>query len=136
MLTTRSPHLLRRLAGLLAVPALLLTAAACGDDDDSAGGGSFCDQARSLEAQFEDIDDPTSEEFSAALDAIRDMDPPAEIAEDWETMVSALDVFNDIDIENPDPSVLEEFEAEAANMEAASERVGTYMEEECGFTLD
>ena len=132
---TRSPHVLRRVLGLTAVPALLLTAAACGDDDDSAG-GSFCDQARSVEERFDEIQDPTTEEFGAALDAIRDMDPPAEIADDWNTMVSALDVFNDIDLENPDPNALAEFEAEAAEMEAASERVSTYMQEECGFALD
>jgi hypothetical protein len=132
MYTTRSTPLLRRMVGLAAVPALLLTVAACGDDDDSAGGGSFCDQARALEDRFQDIDDPTSDEFSSALDAIGDMDPPAEIADDWDTMVGALDSLRDIDLENPDPDALAEFDSES--MQEASDRVDTYMEEECGIT--
>ena len=55
MYTTRSTHLLRRLVGFAAVPALLLTAAACGDDDDSAGSsGSFCEKAKQLDEEFAD----------------------------------------------------------------------------------
>jgi hypothetical protein len=127
--TTAHP-LVRRLAGFAAVPALLLGVAACGDDDDSAG-GSFCDQAESLNERFNEIEDPTSEQFAAALDAIREVDPPAEIADDWNTLVSALDGLENIDLENPDPAALAELES--AGMQEASDRIDTYMSEECGI---
>jgi hypothetical protein len=131
MLSARSP-LARRIVGLAAAPALLLAFAACSDDDggDSAG-GNFCDQARSLDTAFDDVDDPTSAEFGEALDRIRSMDPPAEIADDWNQMVSALDGLEDIDLENPDPEALADFDTEA--MQQASDNVDAYMSEECGI---
>jgi hypothetical protein len=116
---------------MAAVPALLLGFAACGDDDDSAGGGGFCDQADSLNQTFDEVDDPTSAEFSEALDRIRAMDPPAEIADDWDQLVSALDAFEDIDLENPDPEALAAFDSE--EMQQASDRIDEYMSEECGI---
>ena len=128
MLSARSP-LARRIVGLAAVPALLLAFAACSDDDSA--GGDFCDQARSLDSAFDDIDDPSSAEFSEALDQIRSMDPPAEIADDWNEMVSALDGFEDIDLENPDPDALAELDTEG--MQEATDNVDTYMSEECGI---
>lgn len=129
MPSARSP-LARRIVGIAALPALLVGLSACGDDDDSAGSGDFCDQARSLDSAFNDIEDPTSAEFGAALDRIRAMDPPAEIADDWEQLVSALDGFENIDLENPDPDALADLDTEA--MQEASDRVDAYMKDECG----
>jgi hypothetical protein len=131
-MTTSSPTLARRVLGLAAVPALLVGLAACGDDDDdSASGGDFCDQAESLNETFEEIDDPTSEQFAEALDRIRSMDPPEAIADDWNQLVEALEGFEDIDLENPDPSVLAALEDE--DVQAAGDRVDEYMSEECGI---
>lgn len=129
-MTISRPTLARRVLGMAAVPALLLGFAACGDDDDSAGGG-FCDQADSLNQTFDEVDDPTSAEFGEALDRIRAMDPPAEIADDWDQLVSALDAFQDIDLENPDPEALAAFDSE--EMQQASDRIDEYMSEECGI---
>lgn len=129
-MTISRPTLARRVLGMAAVPALLLGLAACGDDDDSAGGG-FCDQADSLNQTFDEVDDPTSAEFGEALDRIRAMDPPAEIADDWDQLVSALDAFQDIDLENPDPEALAAFDSE--EMQQASDRIDEYMSEECGI---
>jgi hypothetical protein len=130
MHTQRTTHLLRRVIGLAAVPALVLTAAACGDDDEGSA-GSFCEQAEALENRMDEIEDPTTEEFSAALDEIRKLDPPAEIRDDWNTMISALDGFEDIDFENPSPEDLAAFDAEG--MQEASDNVDRYMDEECGL---
>jgi hypothetical protein len=138
-MTTSRPTLARRALGLVAVPALLVGLAACGDDDDSGGdsasgdsaSGDFCDQAESLNESFEQIDDPTSEQFADALDRIRSMDPPEEIADDWNQLVSALEGIEDIDLENPDPEALAALETE--EMEAAGERVDEYLSEECGI---
>jgi len=126
---TSRPTLARRVLGLAAVPALMVGFAACGDDD-SAGGG-FCDQAESLNETFDEIDDPTSEQFGDALDRIRAMDPPEEIADDWNQLVTALDGLEDIDLENPDPDALAALDTE--EMQQASDRVDEYMSEECGI---
>ena len=131
-MTTSRPTLARRVLGLVAVPALLVGLAACGDDDDdSASGGDFCDQAESLNETFEQIDDPTSAEFGEALDRIRAMDPPEEIADDWNQLVQALEGFEDIDLENPDPEVLATLDSE--EIQAAGDRVDDYLAEECGI---
>ena len=131
-MTTSRPTLPRRALGLAAVPALLVGLAACGDDDDdSASGGDFCDQAESLNETFEQIDDPTSAEFGEALDRIRAMDPPEEIADDWNQLVQALEGFEDIDLENPDPEALAALDSE--EMQAAGARVDDYLAEECGI---
>jgi hypothetical protein len=131
-MTTSRPTLARRVFGLAAVPALLVGLAACGDDDDSAsGGGDFCGQAESLNDTFEQIDDPTSAQFGEALDRIRSMDPPEAIADDWNQLVQALEGFEDIDLENPDPEALAAFDSE--DMQAAGDRVDEYMAEECGI---
>lgn len=127
MHTTRSTHLLRRLLGLAAVPTLLLTAAACGgDDDDSAGSsGSFCEKARQLDEEFADSESDDGPDMEAALAAFSDLDPPAEIADEWDTMLGAIqggDAFDPNDTEA------------MAEFEAASEKVNTYMEEECGIS--
>jgi hypothetical protein len=131
-MTTSRPTLARRVLGLVAVPALLVGLAACGDDDDdTAGGGDFCDQAESLNETFEQIDDPTSAEFGEALDRIRAMDPPEEIADDWNQLVQALEGFEDIDLENPDPEALAALDSE--EMQASGARVDDYLAEECGI---
>ena len=130
-MTTSRPTLARRALGLVAVPALLVGLAACGDDDDGAGGGDFCDQAESLNETFEQIDDPTSAEFGEALDRIRAMDPPEEIADDWNQLVQALEGFEDIDLENPDPEALAALDSE--EMQASGARVDEYLAEECGI---
>jgi hypothetical protein len=127
MHTTRSTYLLRRLVGLAAVPTLLLTAAACGDDDDSAGSkDSFCEKARQLDDEFAESETGDSPDINAALAAFGELDPPAEIADDWDTMLGAIQggeaAFDPTDTEA------------MAEIEAASEKVNTYMEEECGIS--
>src|SRR5690606_37612932 len=121
----------RRLLAGLAVPALALALAACGDDDESSASSEpFCDAARELEERFSNIDPSTPEEFEEAIAAINELDPPAEIADDWETMMNAFESLTDIDL--TDPNAFDE--SAFSDAEAASERVGEYMEEECGIT--
>ena len=133
MLSARSPRA-RRIVGLAAAPALLLALVACGDDDDGSGdsaGGDFSEQARSLSDRYDEMEEPTREQFGDALDAIRSMDPPAEIAGDWDTMMDALEGFEDIDLENPDPEPMAALEDPEA--QEASDRVDAYMSDECGI---
>lgn len=132
MQTTRTTHLMRRMLGLAAVPALVFAMAACGDDEESggssggdSGGGdssSFCDDAREVEEAGENMDENDPGAIEDALTALQNLDPPAEIADEWDLLFSSEAVAFD---DNGQPS--EEYAA-------ASEVVGTYMEEECGLT--
>jgi hypothetical protein len=132
-MSTSRPTLARRALGLAAAPALLVALAACGDDDDSggdsasgSGSGDFCQQAESLSETFEEIDNPTSQQFADALDRI---DPPEAIADDWNRVISALEGIEDIDPENPDPEALAALET--PEVAAAGDRVDEYLSEEC-----
>lgn len=126
MISSR-PTVARRVLGLAAVPALLVGLAACGDDDDSAG--DFCDSARDIDETFEEIDDPTSADFGAIADTMAGIDPPSEIADDWDTMADGFERLQDVDFTDP-----ESFdEADFADADAASTRVTDYLEEECNI---
>lgn len=127
---TRSIPLLRRALGLAAVPALLVTAAACGDSDGGGGDtASFCDRFQELDERYSGIDDPTDEDFTDAIDEIAELDPPAEIEDDWNTMIEAFRSFADIDVSDPEALADVDF----TEAEAASDRVDSYLSEECGI---
>ena len=121
MPTTRSTS---RLSGLAATTALLLAAAACGGDDGrTAEVSEFCDQATALDEQFSDTDDVTSSDVGEAIEAFTELEPPGEIAEEWDTMLGSFQGSASVD--PTDPEVVEE-------MRDASDEVNAFMEEECG----
>jgi hypothetical protein len=131
MSAIRSVHLLRRTVGLAAVPTLLLTVAACGGDDGG-GNSSFCDAANEVDETFDSVDDPASAEYRAAIDQLEALDPPAEIADDWDLMVEMLGRLTEIDVNDPEATAgLNLDEADAA-----ADRVATYLEEECGIETE
>ena len=122
----------RRIFGLAAAPALLIGLAACGDDDDSASSADFCDSAREIDESFAEIDDPTEADFGDIADTMGSIEPPAEIADDWNTMVESLQSLADVDMS--DPAAIEQLDqAQFADANEAFENVGTYLEEECGI---
>lgn len=123
----RPAHLLHRTLGPAAVSALLLAAAACGGDG---GDSSFCDAANEVNDTFDSIDDPATEEYSAAVDRLAELDPPSEIADDWAVMVQMLDGIAEIDVNDPEAA------DDLAEAESAANRVGTYLDEECGIEID
>jgi hypothetical protein len=124
MPTTRPTRRLSRRAALAAAPALLLPAAACGGDDGSAGDVSeFCDKATALDERFRDTEDVTSSDVGEAIEAFTELEPPDEIAEEWDTMLGSFQGSASID--PTDPEVVEE-------TRAASDEVNAFMEEECG----
>ena len=152
---------MRRLAAILLVPVLALGAGCGGDDDDDgvSAGGDFCDQARdldeqmtALETQFEGEDIPSSEVFEQTADAIGGLadDAPSAIKGDLETLEDGVreiaEIFGDIDLSDPaalsDPENMEQLEQMGERMEAldtdiseASERVETYLSDECGLDI-
>jgi hypothetical protein len=124
MPTTRPTRRLSRRAALAAAPTLLLLAAACGGDDGSAGDVSeFCDQATALDERFSDTEDVTSSDFGEAIEAFTELEPPEQIADEWDTMLGSFQGSASVD--PADPEVVEE-------IRAASDKVNTFMDEECG----
>jgi hypothetical protein len=128
-MTTMSSTLARRAAWLAAASALLLGPAACGDDDD--GAGAFCDQARDIDEQMTDLD-LESANIADIASAMAEIEPPAEIADDWNTMVEGFERLADVDLSDPEAFG----EAEFSEAEAASDRVTTYLEVECGIDTE
>ncbi len=125
MPTTRPTRLSSRLAALAAAPALLLPAAACGGEGDSAGDVSdFCEQAAALDDRFSDTEDVTSSDFGEAIEAFTELDPPEAIAQEWDIMLGSFQGSASVD--PADPEVVEE-------IRVASDKVNTFMEEECGL---
>lgn len=143
---------MRTIAALLLLALVSFPLAACGDDDDSggadgSGGGggdaaSFCDDARDLDERFAGIgEDFDPESLAEVRNTLADLDAPAEIEDDFETLVDGFDVLiealEDIDINDPEAlqelgGLAEEFE----ESEAAADRIGTFLEEECGIESD
>lgn len=154
---------MRRLAAILFVPVLALGAGCGGDDDDNAisasASGSFCDRARlldqqmtALEEQFDSEDVPSSEVFDETADAIGSLanGAPSAIKGDLETLAAGVreiaDIFGEIDMSDPaalmDPDNAEQLEQMGERMEGldaevseASERVETYLADECDLDI-
>lgn len=127
------------------VPVLLVAMTACGGGDEGASTEAWCDLAQDFENDLDgldsmDVTDPDSvraafEEAQAAIDDAADA-APDEIKDAVETtqdgfaeLAGALeDVdYNFLDL---DMSVIEDLDAE---MEAASDEIDTFNEEECGI---
>jgi hypothetical protein len=123
-----STHLLRRAAALAAAPALALTFAACGGDDDGGGGdsASFCEE---VEGPFQGIDDPNADPEETVA-AMREVEAPDEIAEDWDTLIGALEAIQDLDAEGADDADVVE-QLSNPELQEAGENVEAYLTEEC-----
>jgi hypothetical protein len=131
-----------------------------GDGEGAFGlGGDFCAQVSDADRFFSSFDDESDvqdpAEVSAMIRQARDtldaIDPPAEIAADWNQLVGAVgelaDLFERVDFSDPqsfanledDPELLEEFmtiEQRFEGVEEAGDRVADYVREECGIELD
>lgn len=149
---------MRRRAVILLVPVLVL-GAGCGDDDDVSASGGFCDRARlldrqmtNLEEQFGSEDVPSGEAFEETADAIGGLaeGAPTAIRGDLETLEEGVreiaEIFGDIDLSDPaalsDPENMDQLEQMSERMQAldadigdASERVETYLSDECGLDI-
>ncbi len=145
----------RVLAALLAL-GLTVAVAACGDDDDSGGGdpsgtgggssGDFCDDFRAVAEDLSglaDVEDPSdfAGVYQELSGAISDIDPPEDIADDWDRLDEAVAQVADA-LEGASAEEIQSGEAFAAieeefsDFEEVGERIDTFTEEECGFTVD
>jgi len=122
----------RFVAGLAVVG--LLMAAGCGDDDD--GGASseeiktFCDGFNEINEQFADINPVANPEaLDQALEMLRDLDPPEEIADDYATVLDGFERLSEIDV--TDQNAVAQVQEELPDAEQAFNTVGDFVQEKC-----
>jgi hypothetical protein len=122
----------RFVAGLAVVG--LLMAAGCGDDDD--GGASseeiktFCDGFNEINEQFADINPVANPEaLDQALEMLRDLDPPEEIADEYATVLDGFERLSEIDV--TDQNAVAQVQDELPDAEQAFNTVGDFVQEKC-----
>ncbi|MGY1727970.1 hypothetical protein ACI79J_13460 [Geodermatophilus sp. SYSU D01062] len=147
-------------AGVAAVLGVVLLASCSGDDGGSGDGGSaadtpatsspaedtaagedFCARAADLDQRVEDAlaevegDASLPEVFRQLGDEMRDVDPPEEVAADWETMTAGLDRMADAvaDLDLTDGDSVAALEEAGSGLDTASENVEAYLRDECGI---
>jgi hypothetical protein len=116
-----------------------------GSDDDTStadsgsesGGGSveeFCTEFNALNEQFSDAE--AAEDDDAVLDALRSLDPPDEIRDDFELIVEATEAFSEVDPEDTD--ALDDIQTEFEDRGAveASGKVETFITDNCDTGTD
>jgi hypothetical protein len=109
----------------------------------------FCTQAQALvqalESAFaEEASDPQSvaAQFQQTADAMRTLDPPAEISDDWETLAGGLEQFAQAfaQFDPNDPAKASAFEQQTTQLQgqltAAGANVEKYLTEQCGIDTE
>ncbi len=128
--TTRRP-LFARLAALASLLAIVAVLASCGDDDDDGGSGgnggggdggsvsadSFCKEVKTIFTSQEG----GAQAFQNAIARLQKVDPPDEIAEDWNTVMDAWDA--------KDAS-----EVDLQATQKAGTKVQKFIRDECGVS--
>jgi hypothetical protein len=127
----------------------VLAVAGCSDsdndtaiDDDSGsgsetGGGSveeFCTEFNALDEQFSDPE--AAEDDDAVLDALRSLDPPDEIRDDFQLIVEATQAFSEVDPEDTDALADIQTEFEDRGAVEASGNVETFITDNCDTGSD
>jgi hypothetical protein len=123
---------MRRLVAGVAVVGLLAAAGCGGDDDDSTSSESieeFCDGFNEVNEQFSNIDVTDPGELENALDMLRDLDPPEEIADEYQTVLDGFQRLSEIDITDQDE--VAEVQEDLPDAEEAFNTVGQFVEDEC-----
>jgi hypothetical protein len=121
----------RYVAGLAVVG--LLMAAGCGDDGGGASSdqiNEFCDGFNEINDQFADINPVTDPgALDEALEMLRDLEPPDEIADEYETVLSGFEALSEIDITDQD--AVAQVQEDLPEAEEAFNTVGDFVEREC-----
>jgi hypothetical protein len=137
----------RTLIGLAAAGLLVFTGCSDSDSgggdsagDDSAGGDSGGSETESFCAEFQELDERFSEDAEAAADveqvlgALESLDPPEEIAEDFDLVVEVARQSAEVDTE--DDEAMAELETLSEEASEAEQRVSEFIEEECDLGTD
>lgn len=117
---------------------LALVLLGCGDSEDSAddagGNGAaaaFCERLNALEAEFaEETAVPTDDQLEQVADELRQLDPPSEIAGDFQELLEAYDVLAQVEL--GDPEAIADLEEQLEGFEAAGQRIDDWTDENCG----
>jgi hypothetical protein len=146
----------------VAAAVVLLTACGGSDEEDSASstsasstttagsnadaaGSEFCSEAGSIEERLnttiQSSADPESlpQALQEAADEIRSIQPPDEIASDWNALADGVEQVAAAvaQVDFSDPNALETFEQQIGQLESelssASTNVENYLREECGI---
>ncbi|MGH9193386.1 MAG: hypothetical protein ACRDZ0_13050 [Acidimicrobiales bacterium] len=122
-----------RIVAGVAVVGLLMAAGCGGDDDDGASSEEieqFCDGFDEINDEFADINpvtDPAA--LQEALEMLRDLEPPEEIADDYEKVLDGFQALSEIDI--TDREEVARVREQLPEAEEAFNAVGAFVEEEC-----
>lgn len=103
--------------------------------DAAAGTGSsedFCAGFEELDRRFEE-DPEAAADTEAVVDALDELDPPEEIADDYAAVIEAGRRLAELDPNDPD--AVEEAQALSEDATAAQARVSEFLETECGIDL-
>lgn len=133
------------LIGALALFSILI---GCGGSDDAAddaetasdgadgSAAAFCDRLDSLEAGLDvaDEDVPDEGQLEALVGALRQLDPPAPIAGDFDELLDAYDVLTRI--EAGDEQAAADLEEQFQEFAAAGQRVDDWTSANCGAAAD
>lgn len=118
---------------------------ATGDSDD------FCTEMEQVADKFNvepDVTNPQQaiEELDDAIELFQGIEPPAELEDEWATLLSYFDsVQSGLEgLDATDPATLEQqleelgalLEAQEPELEAAGSRIDAYLEEECGIVIE
>jgi hypothetical protein len=105
------------------------------DDAGEDPAATFCAGAQALYDQFLAAGNsaPTSPAMQAVYATAESLEPPEDIAADWQTVVDAMTPVMTGQVDIADPAVAQEFnESLAANAESY-QRVGRYVGDVCGI---
>jgi hypothetical protein len=124
-----------------AVAALALAGAvagtACSDSDGDVGGENSGASGSEFCADFEALNNSLatsdSADFDTIVDGLESLDPPQQIADDFDTMVEAARQLADLD--PSDPAQVEDAQALQEDSQDAQQNVSSYIEDECGLDL-
>lgn len=119
---------------------LALVLLGCGDSDDGADDGddadgngaavAFCEDLDALEDEFAgETALPSDEQLGQVVEQLRQLDPPSEIADDFQELLDAYDVLAQVEL--GDPEAIAELEDQLEGFEAAGQRIDTWAEENC-----
>jgi hypothetical protein len=111
----------------------LLAAAGCGDENADTSSGEteeFCRGFNEINEEFSNKNPVTEPEaLQEALDMLRDLEPPAEIADEYEKVLDGFEALSEVDLTNREE--VARVRAEFAEAEEAFDTVRDFVDEEC-----
>lgn len=120
------------------VMASVLLLGSCGDNGDDEDVAGFCDDVEEVDAELGESANP-----EARVAALSDIDPPSDIANDWETMVELMvevseaspdGEADDADVDAEDLETLEQLDERIEEFNVAFSRVERYLSTECDLS--